>query len=374
MSKTRRQDKDGIYRRPDSPYYWASYVDASGKRTRRSTGTKNQAEAKAILSKWKLEAFREITWDEKPVPSFDELLLMYLKSRDISSSEKSAANHLQEFFGGRSAFLEVRDIAAFVEYQQQPRELPQYEEPRPRAAGTINKMLVMLSAALNYWNRKTGGTLPNPVSGQKLKEPEGRTRWLSEEEAGRLIVAAAKNTDHLAPAIALSLCTGLRSGELLSLEWSYVDLDANLIQLPPHITKSKKSRVVPLNATAVALIRGRLEYVAKHCPDSKWVICSKKGERFKSLKTAFKTALRLAGIENFRWHDQRHTFASWLITDGVKLPEVRDLLGHSSVKLTERYAHLAPENLIAAVERLPDLSHDRVTLNSAKEDESHVTH
>ena len=241
MSKTRKQDKDGIYKRSDSPYYWASYIDSGGKRTRRSTKSKEKTEAKAILSKWKVEAFRESTWDEKPVPSFDEMLLMYLKNRKkISSSEKSAAAHLVEFFGGRSALLEESDILAFVEYHQQPHKLPQYEEPRPRANGTINKMLVMLSASLNYWNRRTGATLPNPASGQKLEESEGRTRRLTEAEAERLVIAAATNTVHLAPTIALSLSTGMRREECLSLQWAYVDLEANLIHLPPRLPRLKK--------------------------------------------------------------------------------------------------------------------------------------
>ena len=121
---------------------------------------------------------------------------------------------------------------------------------------------------------------------------------------------------------------------------------------------------MPLNEVAVALIHARASYNAKHCPDSEWVICSKEGKRFKDLRRSFKTALRYAGIEDFRWHDQRHTFASWLVTEGVQLPEVRDLLGHSTIKMTERYAHLAPENLRAAVRRLPNLSHDPVTLEN----------
>ena len=106
MSKTtRKQDKDGIYERDDSPYYWASFTNASGGRTRRSTKSKSKREAKAILARWQLEVFKETTWDEKPVPGFDEMLLRYLKKRDITPSQRTAAGYLVDMFGGGSALL-----------------------------------------------------------------------------------------------------------------------------------------------------------------------------------------------------------------------------------------------------------------------------
>lgn len=364
MSKTRRRDKDGIYRRPDSPYYWASYVNASGKRTRRSTGSNDRTEATAILSKWKVEAFRETTWDEQPVPTFDEMMLSYLENRAVSSSVRSAARHLVDALGGCSALSTVSDVRQFIRFHSK----------QGRAPGTINKMLVLWSAALNEWNRETGSTLPNPVSGQKLREPEGRIRWLTKIEAKRLIDAAGYETDHLADAIALTLYTGMRRDELLSLEWSRVDLQAGLIHLQADKTKSKRGRTVPLSEEAKDVIRARSQYRAKHCPGSRYVICSSDGQRFLDLKRSFKTALRTSGIDDFRWHDLRHTFAAWLITAGVRLPEVRDLLGHSSIRMTERYAHLAPENLRAAVQHLPDLSHDKVTLRNSEGGLKAVTH
>jgi integrase len=94
---------------------------------------------------------------------------------------------------------------------------------------------------------------------------------------------------------------------------------------------------------------GRKRFRAQHCPASPWVFCDKEGDRVQSVKRSYATACRKAGIEDFRIHDLRHTCAAWLVTAGVPLTEVRDLLGHSTVKMTERYAHLAPENVRAAV-------------------------
>ncbi|MCZ7598461.1 MAG: site-specific integrase [Gammaproteobacteria bacterium] len=89
-----------------------------------------------------------------------------------------------------------------------------------------------------------------------------------------------------------------------------------------------------------------------NCPSSPWVFCDKQGNRIQSVKRSFATACRRAGITDFRVHDLRHTCVAWLVTAGIPLAEVRDLLGHSTVKMTERYAHLAPENVRAAVARL----------------------
>jgi site-specific recombinase XerC len=98
-----------------------------------------------------------------------------------------------------------------------------------------------------------------------------------------------------------------------------------------------------------AAIIGRARYWAQHCLDNRWVFCREDGSRIQAVKRRFTTACRRAGIEGFHIHDMRHTCAAWLVTAGVPLTEVRDLPGHSSVKMSERYAHLVPENVRAAV-------------------------
>jgi integrase len=190
-------------------------------------------------------------------------------------------------------------------------------------------------------------------SGRKLKEPEGRVRWIGREEAGRLIAAAeqARRVPFLADFVTLALYTGCRKEELMGLEWERVDLQANLLHLGAAHTKAGKRRTVPLcKAARTALLR-RLEFRAKTTPDSPWVFARPDGERMSDIRDAFAKACRDAGIEDFRIHDLRHTCAAWLVSDGAPLAEIRDLLGHSTVLMTERYAHLAPENLRATVAR-----------------------
>lgn len=219
------------------------------------------------------------------------------------------------------------------------------------AASTINKEIGLLSSAINYARREWGWDLNNRASCCKQREPEGRVRWITRAEADRLIFSADQDSraPHLPDFIRLALNTGMRRGELLGLEWERVDLHANLIHLGAQHTKSGKRRSVPLNAEAREAIIERARFRAEHCPASQWVFCARSGHRIGDVKHSFATACKRAGLVAFRIHDLRHTCAAWLVGASVPLAEVRDLLGHSSITMTERYAHLAPENVRAAV-------------------------
>ncbi len=335
------------YKRKDSEVWWVSYTDPSGQRIRRSTGTTDRREADALEAKWKLEAYRAAKWEEQPGRNFDELMLLYMQimlreRRQKPASLRAAARHLYEAFSGRDLIgMKSHDVRGYI----------QKRRAEGVAAGTINKEIGLLSAAINYARREWGWELVNPVSGCRLREPEGRVRWISRAESDALIRAAEKEprSPHLPDFIRLALHTACRRGELLGLEWRRIDLQAGLIYLEAEHTKAGKRRSVPLNAIARAAIMGRLRFRAQFCPASPWVFASKSGGRIGDIKRSFAGACKKAGIADFRIHDLRHTCAAWLVTAGVPLAEVRDLLGHSTIKMTERYAHLAPENIRAAV-------------------------
>ena len=340
------------YRRKDSPVWWVSITGPDGKRIRRSTGTTDRREAEALEAKWKLDAYRARQWGEAPDPTFDELMLAYLKATESKRShgrDVVSAKALYRHFKGRGMrSITAGDMRAYIARRQADGVGP----------ATINRELSLLSAAVNYAVREWDCDLPNPATGRKLREPEGRVRWLTREEAAALIRAAETlgKAPHLADFIRLALATGCRSGELLGLEWRRVDLSAGLIHLDGQHTKSGKRRSIPINADARDALVSRARVRAQHHPGSPWVFATLRGERIGSLKTSFASACRLAGITNFRIHDLRHTCAAWLVSAGVPLPDVRDLLGHSSVTMTERYAHLAPENVRKAVARIEGLS------------------
>jgi len=347
--KRKTRDQDGLYRRKDSPKWWASYTDASGKRTRRSTGTTDRREAEALLSKWRLEAHREKQWGEQPSRTFDELMLHYLDStrneKRATERDRYSAKRLYPAFTGRDlGTLTANDIRDYVADRKAAGAGP----------GTINRELGLLSAAINYARKEWDWEIPNPAQGRRLREPEGRVRWIDREQAEALIAAAESEPQapYLADFIRLALNTGCRRDELLRLEWRRVDLQAGLIHLEAHLTKAGKRRSIPLNRCAREAILARRAYRDRCCPGSPWVFCHAKGHRVQSIKRSWATACRRAGIEDFRIHDLRHTCAAWLVSAGVPLTEVRDLLGHSTIRMTERYAHLAPENVRAAVARL----------------------
>jgi integrase len=223
------------------------------------------------------------------------------------------------------------------------------------SASTVNRELEVLSAAINFAYRNLEWRLPNPVRERMLREPEGRLRWLTRVQADALIAAANQEPKaaHLGPLIQLALHTGMRRGELLGLEWSRVDLAARQVYLEGRHTKSKKRRTVPLNATGLDAIMERAKFREDHCPSCRWVFCDEEANPIASVQRSFATACRRADIEDFRFHDLRHTCAAWLVQAGISLAEVRDVLGHSTIAMTERYAHLAPENArnaLAAIE------------------------
>ena len=340
-------------KRKDSPYWWASFTDASGERVRRSTGTTDRKEAKALEAKWRSEAFRKDAWSIEPDHTFEELMLAYLKAsgpeKRSCNTDRVRARQLKGYFSGKVMnILRPADIRDYIDLR--------------RVAGvsnsTVNRELSLLSSAIRYSQTELEWDIPNPVSGRKLSEPEGRLRWITRAEASRLLDAASDSikAPYLADYIVLSLQTGCRKQEVLGLEWSRVDLSDNLIWLEARHTKSGKRRSIPLNQSAREAVINRARYRAEQCPDSRWVFANQQGERIADVKTAFANACRKAGIADFTMHDLRHTCAAWLVSAGVSLIEVRDLLGHSTIKMTERYAHLAPENLRKAVARLDNRS------------------
>lgn len=346
------------HKRKGSPYWWASYNER-GQRVRRSTGTTDLNDAKALEARWRAQAYQSQHWDVKAPREFEAVMLEYLRaSTHLRSLEtlKGQTKRLLAFFRGREVgSLTGQDIKAYIRWRREA----------GRAAGTINRELAALSSAINHCNREWEWGLPNPVKGRLLREAHHRERYLTRAEVGRLVSEARqlRHGDLLGDFIELAVHTGCRRGELLGLEWSRVLLERGreTITLNARHTKSGKPRQVPMNATAVGVIRRRAAWRAEHAPESPWVFTRPAGGPVKSLRNGFEQAAIKAGLDDLRIHDLRHTAASWLVTDGVPLEVVKELLGHSSITMTERYAHLAPHRVREAVNRL---SHNPVTLDN----------
>ncbi len=157
--------------------------------------------------------------------------------------------------------------------------------------------------------------------------------------------------DHLRPLVIVALSTGLRRGELLGLKWADVNLAGKVLTVTAATAKSGHTRRVPLNAEALDILERWNERQGKP-KGAAFVFAGHDGNRMTRIDTAWRSLTTLAGIKNFRLHDCRHHFASKLVQAGVDLYTVKELLGHSEIAMTERYAHLAPDNLRAAVDRV----------------------
>lgn len=157
--------------------------------------------------------------------------------------------------------------------------------------------------------------------------------------------------DHLRPLVMLALNTGLRRGELLGMNWGAVNFGAKLLTVVAETAKSGHTRRVPLNTEAFTVLSAWYQRKGKPGPES-LVFPRPRGERMKRIDTAWESLMKVAGIHNFRLHDCRHHFASKLVQAGVDLYTVKELLGHSEIAMTERYSHLAPDNLRSAVEKV----------------------
>jgi integrase len=228
------------------------------------------------------------------------------------------------------------------------------------AHSTTDKDLGILKAFFN-WCIAHRLAVSNPVRRVKLfHEDNSRLRYLSREEYDRLIESVralaartnvSKPSPYLEEKIVLAVHTGLRRGSLFNLRWDHIDFANSVMRIPR--TKSGRPLSIPLNLTA----RRTLETLnADRNPASPHVFPHKSGphagDPVQDIKNGFHAAVELAGIEDFTWHDLRHTFASWLMMRGASLRSVGELLGHQSMKMTMRYAHLSPAFLSAEVSLL----------------------
>ncbi|WP_457626823.1 tyrosine-type recombinase/integrase [Persephonella sp.] len=173
-----------------------------------------------------------------------------------------------------------------------------------------------------------------------------RIRFLSEDEEKRL-VDALKINPLVHDIVLTALYSGLRKNEILGLRWKNIDFENNLIILFPEQTKNKRYHSIPMHPVLKEMLLKRKESSA----DTDLVF-HRNGKPVGSIRTAFENALKRAGIVNFRFHDLRHTFATKLIRKGVDLYVVKELLNHTDVKITQRYAHLTLSEKITAVAKL----------------------
>lgn len=225
------------------------------------------------------------------------------------------------------------------------RWLADHARERRWAAGTRNRWKACFSLIFTV-GMENEKIYRNPVSLIRRKpEGGGRVRFLSDEEEERLDKVILRRFPRFLPHLKLSLNTGMRRGEQYGLLWSDVSFEQGVIHLPK--TKNGHSRTIPLNSVAVAALEALKN-------DSKYVFPSARREdgSLTGPRAWFEEAVKEAGIEDYVWHSNRHTFASRLVMAGVDLRTVAELLGHRTLIMVMRYSHLAPQHQASAVERI----------------------
>jgi len=256
------------------------------------------------------------------------------KSENSYRTDKGFVKNLMAQFGEEEI---IRITALDVENYQMARK-------NEVSNITINHEITCLKHMFNKaidWKYIT----QNPLSSvKKLKEPPGRVRYLRDDEIIRLLQCCA---GHLKPVVITALNTGMRKSEILNLRWQNVDLDRGFLTL--RETKNNQVRTLPINKT---LYRQLTKLNGKN--GSEYVF-TYEGRRLKNVKRSFMTALKLANIKDFRFHDLRHTFASRLVMAGENLKTVQELLGHKDIKMTMRYSHLSVAHKQKAVNKLDSL-------------------
>ncbi len=219
-----------------------------------------------------------------------------------------------------------------------------------RTGATVNRYLAALSSCLSYGVKTLQWLERNPVMQiDKPSESKGRVRFLSDRECNQLLDACRPHAD-LYLAVVLSLTTGARQGEVMSLRFNQIDFKRQVITL--HETKNGERRSLPLVGEAFNLLQERAK--VRDLKDDRIFPPTAKAKKAEclDLRQPWETALRATGIANFHWHDLRHTAASYLAMSGVSLVEIAKVLGHRTLAMVARYSHLSDGHIVATGEKL----------------------
>lgn len=310
-----------LYRDEKSPLWYIS-ITVKGRRIRKSTGTPDKQEAHRIHDQLKADLWQQkqdgVTWKDACAD--------WLKHQPRDASDR---------YRLRALLTSIPDL---------PLDELTAADITPHITGapaTYNRALNLITAILNL--AKRNGHLDTAPMLERKKIPPPRIRWLTQDEWQRL---DAQLPPHLKPLARFSIATGLRQHNATHLEWSQVDLRRKVAWIHADQAKAGKPIGIPLSDYALEALRGQIGqhdtwvFPYKHMKHGKEVI-----EPLGQIKAAWGKALQRARVDNFRWHDLRHTWATWHVQSGTPLEVLQKLGGWASYSMVLRYAHLAPDHL-----------------------------
>ncbi len=322
---------------------WGIDFTVNGGRKREMVGPNKAIALMALQKKLVLIAENKyLDIKRQPKIKFQELvdkyIELYLKLNRPTwwKSEKHNLRHLGNFFGNKLVHeITTLDVEKFRQ-----------ERLTVVSKSSVNKNVGCLRAMFNKAIEWGLLSTKNPAAGIKFyKLDNRRLRYLEKEEIPRFL---GNCQGHLRDIVEFAINTGMRKGEIFNLKWHDVDWTNGLV----HVlhTKNHEKREIPINES----VRNILVRVKKN-PESPFVFSSFNGKAFIDIKKSFSTALNKSEIVDFRFHDLRHTFASHLVMAGVDLLTVKELLGHKTMAMTLRYAHLSCNHKKQAVKALDNL-------------------
>jgi integrase len=340
--------------------YQIDYYDPDGNRKMKCFKLKKEAAAyldKVGVTK-KDGSYEEIFGPKKPEPTFDKLADEYVENygaqKSYQSFKRHAVRYLREAFGEKR----LKDLSYLdLETYRNKRKATPLASGKIRTDATVNREMSALKHMLNKaveW----GMLEVSPFrKGSRLafRESNQRQRYLMEADIEKLLNSCSA---HLLPIVEIALHTGMRKGEILSLKWEQIR--NGFIYLEGGMVKSGKDRQLPLDDRAAQVLK---ELQIRNKWKSPFVFVGPDGKRLLDVKKGFSGACRRAGIEDFHFHDLRHTFASHLVMKGANLKAVQRLLGHSDSKMTDRYSHLSPDHLRETVNLLGDIPTGKEMVN-----------
>ncbi|WP_230845754.1 site-specific integrase [Yersinia mollaretii] len=370
--------------------WYADFTAPDGKRIKQSLGTEDKRQAQELHDRLKSEQWRIDRLGDFPDVTFDDACLRWLEEKahkkSLDADKGRIGFWLIHFQGVLLKSISEAKIYAAVSKMTNRKHRDNWEskasslrkrgdvvEPFvevPVSISTKAKHLALMKAIMRAAERDWKWIERGPVI--KVPQERGkRVRWLEPHEAIRLINECS---EPLKSIVVFALATGLRRSNIVDLQWQDVDLQRKVAWIHPEESKSGQAIGVALNDTACRLLRGQ---VGNH---KKWVFVHQKsstksdGTKAAEVRkmrvdgnTAWRLALKRAGIDNFRFHDLRHTWASWLVQAGVPLTVLQEMGGWESIEMVQRYAHLAPRHLSAHAKQIDSIFGGHVP-NSAQSD------
>lgn len=344
-----------VYRRFDGGPWWVDFWHA-GRRVRKSAGTTDRQAAQEFGDRLKADLWRESRLGDRPAVSWDNAVLDWL----AASGELRSIEDRRDQLRWLSKHLAGKPLAAID--RRELERLATLKAAEGAAPATVNRHLAALSAVLRRAHAQ--GYLDSLPAIPRRREAAKRVAWATQEQAAKLVDALPA---HWAAMVEFSLATGLRRHNVTHLRWSEVDLRRRLATVHADEAKGQRTLSVPLAPAALDVLR------RQKGAHRTYVFTGERKTPVERIEAkVWRAAVKAAGLPaGFRWHDLRHTWATWHVQNGTPLAVLQQLGGWRTYGMVLRYAHFAPDHVAgfaanAGLKRVRNRAQSRAGLQSRK--------